>query len=265
MFTLTAIASGRVIDLSKNVTDWQPEVVPNFEYNRLQNNKLVKKYDLGQAKDKYYCTVTLALSFAEFNALSQGFMFWFTNYGKGQLLTVSTDLDLFFPNVYTNNNCVIADYKDLGYLNGSIFYKTRLISLRLYSPTLQSYATYNTTTFPTCFTRGIWQQDYGYSSKINIVQNGLTYQYTEFDNDSSKWTITYSMLTRKEANDMLAWLLSIRTDTISVTTNQRNTNATFSMSSIYNVESFKFVNNQSYYSLVLNVVQNQTRQYGDNI
>ena len=247
MFTLTA-PLGSTFDLSESITSWQFEVIPSFEFNTLQNNQLIKKVDLGPTKDKYYSNINLTMSFADF----QLFVNWYSMYGKGQIISVNTNLDLFFPNIYDNNSCVIVDFKDVGFLD-NIFSRTKIISLRLYSPTLQSYTL--SPIIPPVFYRGLWDQKYNYSSKINVVQNGLSYQFTEYSNDSSKWTVSFNYLTRDEANDLLAWILSIRTSYISIWNNELNTNSNNQSYGKYNIESFSFTNNKTYYSLTMQMVQ----------
>lgn len=243
---LTLTYSGNAYDFGTKITSFKSTSIPSYDFNQLLNGKLALRFDLGQGADKFYSMIDVVMSFAEF----QSFITWY-NTVKGKSLSISTDLDLFFPNIISAS-CVIVGYNDLGYFEEpSTGYK--VIELKLY---LNETPTYTLGTIPSFMNKGIWTNKYSYSDSFKTVENGTNWEYFDFANDSNKWTVDFELISKDQANKLQTWILgTVRGTSVSITTNPQNSNSTTSKTSNYMIESFQIVPNGNFYSASLNLVE----------
>jgi hypothetical protein len=247
---LTLTYSGNTYDFGLKINSFKPYCIPSYDFNNLVNGKVALKFDLGATADKFMSIIDVTMSFAEF----QSFVTWY-NLVKGKSLTISTDLDLFFPKVISTS-CVITEVKEIGYV-GDLVSGYKILELKLY---LNENPTYTPISIPSSFAKGIWKNDYKYSDTFNSVQNGINWEYIKLNNDQNNWTVDFDLLTKTEANQIYSWLLgTVRANQISITTNSLNSNSTTSKISNYYIKSFAFDTNKMFYSATLNLVEQANR------
>lgn len=244
-------------DFSRFVTSYNFSVEPAFEYHELLNGTISKKFDLGYTSDKFFCDLDLAIDFTT----SQAFYVWYEN-TKGLDLTISTELDLFFPNVYSYSSCIVSEIRDGGYLGSDIMTAIKIIKMRLL---LKQTPSYNTSAMePPCFySKGIWSGDYKYSDKTLHSSYGYKTSFVNFKNDMDEWVVDFSLLTKSETFDIVSWILYERTRRIVTTRNNINANThnkwkegetVYYWQDEFNIRSFSFTNLGNHYSGHMNLV-----------
>lgn len=249
-------------DFSRFVTSYCFDIDPSFDYNELCSGVIFKKYDLGVQNDKFFCDLDLSIDFTT----SQAFYAWFQSV-KGLDLTITTDLDLFFPFICSYTTCVIVDIREVGYLGSDIMTAIKKIKMRLY---LKQIPIYNTSASePPCFSiKGVWKSDYQYSNVINISEVGKTTSFLGYNNDKNNWTVDFNTLTKKEAYDLLSWFLTVRTDIVNITRNNLNSNnhnkwtngeTVTTWGAAFNIRSFRFQAQKNNYSCIADFVENDNR------
>lgn len=255
MFTLSA--NGYGIDLTTFITSYNFSVDPAFEYNELINGGLAKKYDLGNSSDKFYCDSTLTFDFKT----TQNFLSFY-ELTKGSAISANTNtLDLFFPGVVTSSTCQIVEIRDGGYAGDDIMTYHKSFDVRFYLSGTPAYPV--TTAVPSVFNRGIWQLEQTRTDTTKRAFYGTKSFFTDYDNDSLKWTVSFNYLTMNEAYQLLSWILTLRTDSATLTTNNYNSNLAnkwktgdpiTTKTAPYKIRSFGFTKDGSGYSADLELV-----------
>lgn len=241
---LTLSHSTYSIDLSKYIEKHSIDILPAFEFTESLSGKLFKKYDYGTSIDKSYTDILLNLPFSVF----QDFQTFHKN-TKGNVLTLSTDIDLFVPNVIPTS-AIITSITDKGYLS-DIRTGIRSIEIRLFCPSgvgvsAQSYPS-------SIFDSSIWTQTITRSDYFKTYQSSQTFEYDSFDNDEKSWTVAIDYLSKSDSNTLLNYLLTIRTSSTSITLSGKNSNSTSDISINVVFESFKIESSGLYYNWTLTV------------
>lgn len=258
MSYLQLIGSNGSYILSQAITHFCFNYEPSWSFNELMNGQIAQKYDLGIGADKLYSDLELTLNFAQFQLFTS-----FFRATKGNLFSFSSDLDLFFPGYSDSGSCLITKYEDKGYLSSDIMTGYRCFTLRLYAPNLfpnlSNEITYSAS-LPSCFYRGIWEQKTTYSDKINVVENGQSFEYNTWTNDSNDYTVSYKYLTQIEAQEMMSWIATVRAQKLHIITSDLNLSkskdVTIDLTNRandfrYMIKDFSFTNEGTYYTLNL--------------
>lgn len=249
-----------LFELSRYLTSWEFSVEPSFEWIELLNGTFAKKHDFGISADKFYTTLGITIPFDKVDSLYS----WY-NSNKGYELsllmepipffpeTYRTDLDLFFPNRYDDNvTLFLVGLNSLGPVNNN-FSKHMRFELKLYMNQVMNYP--KVYSVPVCFEKGIWKNDYDFSDTFNTNTINLKSRFTSFKNDKNVWNVSFDYLSRDEANILLSWILTTRTNSVNLSTNEINGSRT----SDYSIKSFNFKNQIRSYSANLELVDLKNR------
>lgn len=242
-------------DFSLNVESHNFNVIPSFSFNELCNGNLSKKRDLGNTSDKFYSDIEVCLDFTKYQSFIS-----FYELTKTDNYSIETDLDLFFPNIYTYTSCKIVEVRNLGYLGGDIFSRNTRLLIRLYLTQTLNYTSVSDAS--AILNRGVWEQDYTYSAKFLTSDYGIQSWKLDFNNDVCKWTVELPYMKKATAATLLAWILTLRTNSANLTLNDLNGNLkgnkndpmVMSFTSDFKLESFEFKNENRYYSASLSFV-----------
>ena len=242
------------IDFSRNVQTFTPEIEPSFAWIDLINGTIRKERDLGPSSDKFYSTIELALSFAEYINFRN-----FYAITKGMELSISTSLDLFVPSLTNYQKVIITEITDSGYLGSDIMTQCRLVKVRLFllDPiAFDSSVSEATTQAPALIDKySIWTNALTFSDKFQTKDIGQGYTFSHFDNDTNLWTVDFKLLTKQQAFYMIVWILNIRTSIVGIDTNPINANNTRAGFGNYNIRDFQLRTEDAFYSLTLDLVK----------
>lgn len=247
MLTLT---NGTTFDLSEYVTTWEFNIIPSFEWVETISGKITKKSDLGLTSDRFFCTLDITIP----NTYLSTFKNWYAS-NRGVPQTLSTDLDLFLPNKYTYGSCVPYDLKFIGY-HTNYFSKHHVFQLTLMHVGYVEFIA--PSIIPSVFSRGIWTNDYTYAETFNHSKTGNNFELVTSENDYNAWSVDFEYLTRDQCNDLVRWLLTIRTTKTAIA----RPSALGGYSRDMYFKSFDFINNQTYYSGTITMVE-ATNYYVD--
>lgn len=232
-------------DIGQYITNWEFNVNPSFEFVELFTGKITKKRDLGISNDKFYCVLDIAVPYTQVSTLKN----WYDE-NRGLPQTITTDLDLFFPNVYSFGSCIPHSLKPTGYVS-NYFSKYQTYELTLLH--VGSFVYGSSIVLPSVFSRGQWANDYEYAETLNVAENSNNYEFVTSTNDLNRWSVSFDYLTREEAKQILTFLLSIRTTIKTIPKPSilggdgiGNTDVWF--------HSFDFQNHQTYYSANIELV-----------
>lgn len=256
MLKLTSLTNATYsFDFSLNVESHNFDVKPSFSFNELCNGGLSKKRDLGNTSDKFFSDIEVCLDFTKYQQFIS-----FYELTKTDNYSIETDLDLFFPNVDSYSSCKISEVRNLGYLGGDIFSRNVRLLIRLYLTQTMNYASVSDAS--SILNKGLWEQDYSYSAKFLTSDYGIQSWKLDFENDSCKWTVNLPYMKKETAATLLSWILTLRTNSASITLNDLNGNLKgdknnpmgMSFLSNFKLESFEFKNENRFYSATLNFV-----------
>lgn len=201
-------------NLTNKVKSFSPHTDPSFSFIDLANGKIAKGIDLGAISDKFHTTLEIYLSFAD----CEDFIGWFNAYARGNPLSISTDLDIFFPNVYSYGQVIIISYRDAGLVGDTPNSRYRLFEIDLYHIAPISYSPQ---AIPQTLinSKGIFTWDFKPSDNFNLSAYTTAYSYTKQVNDSLTAVLAFDSLTKAEAGTVLAWILTQRASAFNLNLN----------------------------------------------
>lgn len=245
MFSLPNIG-----DISKYITSWQSEIQVSYQFTDLFNGKIERTSDLGIGSDKFYSIIDLSIPFSFKNSFVATF-----NVLKSFKIDCYADCDLFFPGLVLESfKCMLVDLKSMGYEDSNNFSRFAKYQMKVYLPTVPEFEQlYNV---PSCLERALWENDYHYSDNFSVTEFGQKTQfYTRF-NDLNSWSVSLDYLTLDEAFQLMSWILTMRTDSVSLVTSPINCySISTTKTANYKIKDFDFQRHNRYYSAVLNLIE----------
>lgn len=231
---LTLTNSSNIIDLSNLVESWNFDIIPSWEFVTLKNGSLEKKFDLGFEKDKYFCDLSFRIPFS-YDGIFRLLMYQILH----KEIILNSDLDLFFPDVYHTNSTVLIEKLELvGVLDGIDQTQMYQYNMRLFlRDGIQDKSNLEIPSFLDYSRKD--RREY-FDSGLNIMMNGLEYNsYNNSLNKNRELILTNDILTRKQASDLLSFIITKRTQSFE-----------FDLGT-YHIKDYNFINNKTYYSTEL--------------
>ena len=194
------------LNLSDKIIGYQQVIKPSFETTLTASKRLAKVHDYGSTYDKFFSEIELVLTGSEYTSLKALI---------GTSLTLTSDLDLFFPNMTFPANQSVG----LMSLECTSWYVEDIYTHRVVRLSLKLLSTISTTGTVTEFQKLLNKgyvdplDDLGISSP-DIVGTG--YQMTRLV-PKRQFIISHTLLTPYEANEILSYLLTLRTGKATVT------------------------------------------------
>lgn len=254
---LNLSANGQNFELSNYLTSYNFSVDTSYEYNDLVNGSIDKKYDLGKTSDKFFCDAVLTFDFKA----AQNFLSFYELTKGSSISAISNSVDMFFPGLIASSSCNIVEIKDGGYAGNSIMSYHKSFNVRFYHIGTPTYPV--TTSIPSFFDKGIWNLEQTRTDTYKQSFYGTKSFYTDYNNDSCVWTVDFKYLTMYEAYQLLSWILTLRTDSVTLTTNNYNSNLAniwkngepvITYTAPYKIRSFGFSKGGAGYSADLELV-----------
>lgn len=242
MLTLT---NGTTFDLSQYVTNHEFSVSPSFEWVETLSGKITKKSDLGITSDRYFCTLDITIPHTYLTTFKN----WYAS-NRGLPQTISTDLDLFFPNKYVYpGSCVPYDLKFSGYLGSDYWSKHHVFELTLMHVGYVEFV--SPSIIPSVFSRGVWTNDYTFAETFQHSITGNNFELITSENDVNNWSVDFEYLTRDQCGDLVRWLLTVRTT--KTTINRPSSLGGYTRDMF--LKSFDFANQGTYYTGTIDIVE----------
>lgn len=237
------------IDLSENVLSWTPDIQSSWDWSITMANKLKLSYDRGIYTDSFFCDIELVLDYDKVNKVVDR---WWkaleltTN--RNRLCYAQTDLDLFFPDITWYDKDNPSQYS-LMVVPESLIYNGKYYSeqskeysytLRLKFSSIMPFST--TLTTPSFFSRGYWESNQEYAQSMRFNRGTLSYIGNSLhENFFEEQIVTFNFLSKYEANELLRWVLTKRSNDYLLTTSKINNQGRYdSRTSTYKLKDFEF-------------------------
>lgn len=199
------------LNLSDKILSFEQVIKPSFDTTITAAQRLAKVHDYGYSYDKYFSDIDLILTELEYTSLKALI---------GTTLTLTSDLDIFFPNTtFPANQSVglMSLESDSWFIDDIYTHRVARLKLKLLSTITHSGTV---TELQKLLNRGFVDpmDDLGVSSP-DIV--GVGYQMAR-TLPKRQFVISHNLLTPYEAKEILTYLLTLRTGKTTVTLSARH-------------------------------------------
>lgn len=257
------------VDLSDNVLQWKPTIEPAWTYTKTIAKTLKKSYDFGLYKDKFYCDIDFVLDYNKVDSFVDKWWKALEIHTGSRSCYLRSDLDLFIPgirnddpeNEYSFPTEVVPVSLTYGGKFNQLSSKQYIYTLRLMLVSPISHQSQLTT--PNFFQRAYWESSQQYNQNINIMRGQQKYDFVAFSqNFDEEWMVEFPWLNRSQANELVRWILTKRTNDYSLSMNPINNFGREQRTSTFKLKDFSFERSEGFYwTAELTFVENSRYNY----